>query len=391
MEKKLSNYCNYCIITMKKFKNDAAIHKVLQHHSRAINTVNADPSLVKENFFWPNSDNDEFDFDKERNTDLSFRNKNAEKAFLVFKKRLNEAIKIRRNQVIAVNMLVSCSPEVRRNKDFDFKKYLEHCTKWLVNKYCINNVFCISFHFDEATPHADVMFIPMDGEKNLCFTKLLGDKFKLRALQNEFYQQCGKPFGLNRGNAVGKASYNTLKKYYAGINTVDPKIENLFSALKKCMPGPHDYENDKDFLKKFEENFNVVKEEYQPLFNSILKKEADEEEYNKLKQKLEEEYQEKNKASFKEHLHKKIILRNPKNKKEIPCEQGVAQAIFEKDAALDEWLDLSYEDLEKVSAIMKKIDCKTSKELFDKAHSSKQTLKALANNQNIKEEEYTKN
>ena len=122
---------------------------------------------------------------------------------------LNTTRKIRKDAVVMAQAIVTASPDAhffRGYHDNDYasinqmKQYFEDSYKFLCNKYGRENIISAYVHMDEATPHMHVNFIPITSDGRLSAKDLFARKTKeLHKLQNEFYEDVGSRYWLNRG------------------------------------------------------------------------------------------------------------------------------------------------------------------------------------------------
>ena len=212
---------NYCIMRIKKLHTNANIGGAISHHLRTRETDNADPELMTKNFFLPNEygRTPSGHTDTSKNADREYRLKQQSVAMARYKKRLPE--RIRKNAVRAVEFMMTVSPEVLQRKDFNSIQYLNKCTDWAFSKFGNENVFFVAYHFDEKTPHVSLLLTPIDENGKLNARKFFGTREKLSALQDSFYEEVGKKFGLERGQRGSKAKHQSIKQYYSKINKME--------------------------------------------------------------------------------------------------------------------------------------------------------------------------
>jgi len=141
--------------------------------------------------------------------------------------RIKEAkCKVKANSVVALEFVCSASSEF-----FDVYSasgHFSNCEKWLEQKYGKGNVVARYEHYDESTPHAHFIVIPIvektvkwknqkgQGERKenrLCARDLTGNREKLSQLQDDYFKFI-EPYG--RGDVKfyrGTKASNQLKDY----------------------------------------------------------------------------------------------------------------------------------------------------------------------------------
>ena len=358
---------NFCIMRIKKLHSNSNVGGAISHHLRTRETDNADPELMKKNWFFPNDypTDKNGNTDKSVNADLQFRKDQQQKAMAMYKKRLPE--KVRKNGVRAVEFMMTVSPEVMQRKDFNTTKYLNACSNWAREKFGKENVFFIAYHRDETTPHVSLLLTPIDENGKLNARKFFGGRDKMSALQDDFYNSVGKEFGLDRGIKGSKAKHQTIKSYYEKQNQKDQELEKLAEDISQNLP-----------QKKFgqsADSYNQEKEKFiQEKLKTVVKKTIVAEQTDKRLKGLQENFetlvqtktncavaeQTEQIRAEKDNLYNaiwssKISVRG-KNGENITCENGLMQAvknaseqILNLNGRLDTWRNTSAEELEHIA------------------------------------------
>ncbi|NJL78276.1 MAG: plasmid recombination protein, partial [Richelia sp. SM2_1_7] len=141
--------------------------------------------------------------------------------------------KIRSNAVLAVEMLLSASASYFRpntpQEAGTYEKqrldnFVEASVNWLDSSWK-EQVVRAELHLDEITPHIHAYIVPLDERGKLNCRALFGGKIKLSQLQDSFGMAVAY-LGISRGIKGSKATYTTLKKYYAAVNQ-DSQLINL--------------------------------------------------------------------------------------------------------------------------------------------------------------------
>ena len=133
---------------------------------------------------------------------------------------------IRKNAVLAVEFLLTASPEYFRPDDPSRAGYYEQqrlesfqqkACEWLLNRYG-SRIVRAELHLDESTPHIHAYMVPLDDKGKLnCRALLGGSRYRLSELQDDFAAAMA-PLGLERGIKGSRASHTEVRKYYAAIN-----------------------------------------------------------------------------------------------------------------------------------------------------------------------------
>lgn len=188
----------YAILRTQKLKDFGSIHRSLKHAFRAQDTPNADIALMPKNtHLYANSVTEAFD---------------------AVKLRLPE--KRRKDAVLAIEYLITASPEKMREMTSDQQdRYFQDSLAWLKTKHGDENVIYAGVHRDEQTPHMYAYVVPIDSQGKLNCRAFLGGAKALNQMQTEFAQRVGENHGLERGIEGSKARHQTVKQFYANIQS----------------------------------------------------------------------------------------------------------------------------------------------------------------------------
>lgn len=358
---------NFCIMRIKKLHSNSNVGGAISHHLRTRETDNADPELMKKNWFFPNDypTDKNGNTDKTVNADLQFRKDQQQKAMAMYKKRLPE--KVRKNGVRAVEFMMTVSPEVMQRKDFNATKYLNACSNWAREKFGKENVFFIAYHRDETTPHVSLLLTPIDENGKLNARKLFGGRDKMSALQDDFYNSVGKEFGLDRGIKGSKAKHQTIKSYYEKQNQKDQELEKLAEDISQNLPQKK-FGQSADSYQQEKEKF--IQEKLKPVVKKTIVAEQTDKRLKGLQENFETLVQTKTNCAVAEQTEQiraekdnlynaiwssKISVRG-KNGENITCENGLMQAvknaseqILNLNGRLDTWRNTSAEELEHIA------------------------------------------
>lgn len=358
---------NFCIMRIKKLHSNSNVGGAISHHLRTRETDNADPELMKNNWFYPNDypTDQNGKTDKSVNADLQFRKDQQQKAMAMYKKRLPE--KVRKNGVRAVEFMMTVSPEVMQRKDFNATKYLNACSNWAREKFGKENVFFIAYHRDETTPHVSLLLTPIDENGKLNARKFFGGRDKMSALQDDFYNSVGKEFGLDRGIKGSKAKHQTIKSYYEKQNQKDQELEKLAEDISQNLPQKKFGQSAESYQQEKEK---FIQDKLKPIVKKTIVAEQNDQRLKGLQENFETLVQTKTNCAVAEQTEQirtekdnlynaiwssKISVRG-KNGENITCENGLMQAvknaseqILNLNGRLDTWRNTSAEELEHIA------------------------------------------
>lgn len=215
---------NFVIIRHKKLKSDGHVEAAIKHNDRRTMPPNADPSKTHLNHFEGGG-------------------------MATLKKNLASVTQAStaKNPVIAVEYIVTASPDQIQRPDFDLEGYFKAARAYLDKLVGAENLIHAAIHYDESNPHGHFIYTPIielepgirrrsvvvgkdaDGKQlrevrefpTKAGRALNGKKFTgLDAsvqLQTDFAEQVGKPFGLIRGVRKSGAHHTEVKKFYGGL------------------------------------------------------------------------------------------------------------------------------------------------------------------------------
>lgn len=210
----------FAILRTQKLKSGIAVRRSMKHAFREQDTPNADPARHQENTHLGAADVDE--------------------ALAKFNARL--PAKVRSNAVLAVEYLITASPEdmkgkSRQEQDAYFRDGLE----WLKKRHGAENVVYAGIHRDETTPHMYAYVVPLDRQGKLNCRAFLGGAQALREMQTDFADKVGRQHGLERGLEGSKARHTSIQQYYARVNQAMPQKLDIEVPEAKLIEGKETY------------------------------------------------------------------------------------------------------------------------------------------------------
>lgn len=230
---------NFVIIRHKKLKSDGHVDAAIKHNDRRTMPPNADPSKTHLNHFEGGG-------------------------MATLKKNLASVTQVStaKNPVIAVEYIVTASPDQLQRPDFDLEGYFKAARAYLDKLVGAENLIHAAIHYDESNPHGHFIYTPIielepgirrrsvvvgkdaDGKQlrevrefpTKAGRALNGKKFTgLEAsvqLQTDFAEQVGKPFGLIRGVRKSGAHHTEVKKFYGALGEVKKELDEARAQLE---------------------------------------------------------------------------------------------------------------------------------------------------------------
>lgn len=229
----------YAIIRVEKHNTLGTIAGIGHHLDRTRETPNADPKRAHLNRTWDGSQWVAWG-DEPRKSGAHLH---------AFKQRLEDfqqrGGKIQANAVIALEVLLSASPEAFREPGFRLDDWVDAQAEYVAKRFGQRNVVSLVLHLDEETPHVHALVIPeierieRRGNKKttkpqapkppkpaLAASQWVGSRALLSELQTD-YGAAMAPFGLQRGKERSGAKHVPVSAYYAQGEALVKEVEQL--------------------------------------------------------------------------------------------------------------------------------------------------------------------
>lgn len=106
--------------------------------------------------------------------------------------------KARSNSVMALDTIYTASPQFfqeRTNAEND--QFFQDCLKFHNEHF--GHIISAVVHYDETTPHLHIISVPLTKDNRLSARDVIGNKARMSKTQDEFFEQVGKGYGLERG------------------------------------------------------------------------------------------------------------------------------------------------------------------------------------------------
>lgn len=238
----------YAIIRVEKHNTLGTIAGIGHHLDRTRDTPNADPTRAHLNRTWdgqrwvawgdvPRVPGSHLDAYRER--------------LRGFKQRGGT---IQKNAVLALEVLMTASPQAFTDPQFDFEGWLQAQHDYLVKRFGAQNIISVVLHLDEETPHVHAIVIPeiqrieRRGNKKttkpqvpkapkpaLAASQWVGGRALLRELQDDYAGDMAR-FGLERGKERSGARHVPVSEYYAQGGALVEQVEQLQAKVAELQP-----------------------------------------------------------------------------------------------------------------------------------------------------------
>lgn len=106
--------------------------------------------------------------------------------------------KTRSNSVLALDTLYTASPEFFQGKtNQQNDNFFKDCLQF--HEAHFGHVISAVIHYDESTPHLHIISVPLTEDGRLSARDVIGNRAKMSKAQDQFFEQVGKSYGLERG------------------------------------------------------------------------------------------------------------------------------------------------------------------------------------------------
>ena len=147
--------------------------------------------------------------------------------------------KPQKNSAAAVEFVLSASPEFFKTaSQKDVVKYFDDLKKWVERRYGAKNLVHFAVHYDEETPHAHAITIPiMQTEEGLKYSSgsFLGGRRGLTDMQTSVWKEVGEKYGLERGIEGSTARHTDQKEWIAEQRRQIQKEKEMVKAREDAV------------------------------------------------------------------------------------------------------------------------------------------------------------
>ena len=106
--------------------------------------------------------------------------------------------KPRSNSVLALDTLYTASSEFFQGKtNEENDKFFRDCLRFHESHF--GHIISAIVHYDETTPHLHIISVPLTQDGRLSARDVIGNKARMSKTQDEFFEQVGRGYGLERG------------------------------------------------------------------------------------------------------------------------------------------------------------------------------------------------
>lgn len=147
--------------------------------------------------------------------------------------------KVRKDAVVAVELMLSASPEwfdgltkdrAALHQNPKFRLWASNTMKWARQEFG-QNIIDVALHMDESSPHMHVLAVPLTKDGRLCAKEVLARAELTR--RQDSYAKAVEELGLSRGDPASETKRRHIKlkeKPPAGGGKVSELVEQLAAA-----------------------------------------------------------------------------------------------------------------------------------------------------------------
>ena len=197
----------YCIMSFEKIHTMGSLQVRHEHNMRDFHLRHVDASMSLRNEELINTGG------------LDYKD--------LWKKRIKEVelktgkkVKVRKNAVIAYEIVLSFSREAE--KEIDVDAWAKKNVEWIKKEFGEDNLISAELHMDETTPHIHAIVVPIDHRNKLCAASFTNGRKAVMDLHSSYAKEM-EEFGLERGEMYSRSNKEDLNRFYAQLN----KASNL--------------------------------------------------------------------------------------------------------------------------------------------------------------------
>ncbi|HHX4112465.1 TPA: MobV family relaxase [Proteus mirabilis] len=232
---------NFAIMRSAKLKGMGGVAASLKHAYRERETPNAEAEKTPDN--------------------EQIVSKSVDEAMGKLRQNLPE--KRRKDAVLAVEYVMTASPEWWKNADKAKQEaFMQRSMDWLKAKYGEQNIVAAVVHRDETSPHLSAFVTPITQDGRLSAKEFIGNRAKMKRDQTTFADAV-KDLGLERGLEGSRARHTSIRQYYARVNAKTPEIGSVE------LPRGRPFEGYKHYGARVVES---IRKEANPVINAMAAK-----------------------------------------------------------------------------------------------------------------------
>lgn len=139
----------------------------------------------------------------------------------------------RSNSVIALDTLYTASPTFFEGKtQKQTEDFFRDCLQFHQRQF--GHIISAVIHYDETTPHLHVVSVPLTADGRLSAREIVGNKQNLSRLQDDFFEQVGKDYGLERGTrSDGQEKRKHISAQEKRMQELEQQVSDLSERVER--------------------------------------------------------------------------------------------------------------------------------------------------------------
>jgi hypothetical protein len=139
----------------------------------------------------------------------------------------------RSNSVIALDTLYTASPTFFEGKtQKQTEDFFRDCLQFHQRQF--GHIISAVIHYDETTPHLHVVSVPLTTDGRLSAREIVGNKQNLSRLQDEFFEQIGRGYGLERGTrSDGQEKRKHISAQEKRMQELEQQVSDLSERVER--------------------------------------------------------------------------------------------------------------------------------------------------------------
>lgn len=153
---------------------------------------------------------------------------------------------IRKDAVKMIDVIFTSDSDFFADKTPEqIRTYFHTCLDFARRRWGVENIVSAIVHLDEKTPHLHLNFIPLTKDGRLSAKDILGGKKELQQLQDDFYTEIAKQFGLERGLRADLNNPNDIPKKHKTVTEYkrEKQAEELEQRVETAQKQAEHIEN----------------------------------------------------------------------------------------------------------------------------------------------------
>lgn len=163
---------------------------------------------------------------------------------------------IRKDAVRMVDVIFTSDSDFFADKSPEQTRFFfQSCLDFAKRRWGAENIVSAIVHLDEKTPHLHLNFIPLTKDGRLSAKDMLGGKKELQQLQDNFYNEVSKKFGLERGLRADLENPDDIPKKHKTVTEYkrEKQAEQLEERIELARKDAEKIDNITEVIKSAEE------------------------------------------------------------------------------------------------------------------------------------------